>query len=184
MRKPLSSSPLIQMSLQQWLQRWGPSPRANGGFTLIELLVVIIIIGILAAIALPSLLAQVAKSRQAEAKSIVGAMNRSQQAYYLEKQTFTAALSALGLGISSNTANYQYLLSVLPGGEATTHRGWSTKSIHRSYAGVAYIDPLSTESKVDTAMCTAENFNYYVGNLPIPDGTFVAPNCPAGFLQE
>lgn len=179
----LSASPSPSL-VAWWLQRWGPAPRANGGFTLIELLVVIIIIGILAAIALPSLLAQVAKSRQAEAKSIVGALNRSQQTYYLEKQTFTDNLSSLGLGISSNTANYQYVLSILPSGEAVTHRGWSTKNIHRSYAGVAYLSPAGDEPKVDTVMCTAENFTYYVGNLPIPDGSATAPHCPPGFLEE
>ena len=84
--------------------------KKNGekGFTLIELLVVIIIIGILAAIALPSFLNQASKARQSEAKTYVGSLNRSQQAYYLEKQEFAPNLGALAVGVAAKTENYVY----------------------------------------------------------------------------
>ncbi|MBR8831234.1 MAG: hypothetical protein N5P05_003000 [Chroococcopsis gigantea SAG 12.99] len=71
----------------------------NKGFTLIELLVVVIIIGVLAAIALPNLLGQVAKGRQAEARNALGTVNRAQQAYRLENATFTA-ITNLPVGLT------------------------------------------------------------------------------------
>ena len=62
--------------------------KGEKGFTLIELLVVVIIIGVLAAVALPNLLGQVAKGRQSEAKNNLGAVNRTQQAHRLEEGFF------------------------------------------------------------------------------------------------
>jgi type IV pilus assembly protein PilA len=80
------------------------------GFTLIELLVVIIIIGLLAAIALPTLLAQLNKSKQAEAKVYVGTTNRAQQAYYIEYSQFATSIDQLALGIQTQTLNYGYTI--------------------------------------------------------------------------
>src|SRR4051794_25096105 len=65
------------------------------GFTLIELLVVILIIGILAAIALPAFLNQRGKAQDTEAKSEARTMQTAEETYYTDEQKYTPTLSVL-----------------------------------------------------------------------------------------
>jgi type IV pilus assembly protein PilA len=79
----------------------------NKGFTLIELLVVIIIVGVLAAIALPSFLNQVGKARGSEAKSNLGVINRAQQSYRMENGVFAANLTDMDARVSGKFFGYE-----------------------------------------------------------------------------
>ncbi len=65
------------------------------GFTLIELLVVILIIGILAAIAIPSFLSQKDKAGDASAKSFARNMQTAQETYFTDNATYANALTDL-----------------------------------------------------------------------------------------
>jgi type IV pilus assembly protein PilA len=61
------------------------------GFTLIELLVVILIIGILAAIALPAFLGQRSKGQDADAKSASRNLVSAVESFYATNQTYLNA---------------------------------------------------------------------------------------------
>jgi type IV pilus assembly protein PilA len=90
----------------KYLQHLVRKNKGNEGFTLIELLVVIIIVGVLAAIALPSFLNQIGKARGSEAKSNLGVINRAQQSYRLENSTFASTLTNLDAQISPKFYTY------------------------------------------------------------------------------
>ncbi|WP_071518622.1 type IV pilin-like G/H family protein [Geitlerinema sp. PCC 9228] len=82
--------------------------RENEGFTLIELLVVIIIIGILAAIALPNFLNQANRARESEARTQLGSINRAQQAFRLENGSFATTLTALDVAVPSQGSVFEF----------------------------------------------------------------------------
>ena len=71
----------------------------NRGFTLIELLVVVLIIGILAAVALPQYQKSVNKAKLSEGILSMSALGRAQQVYYLAHGDYTSNLSELDISV-------------------------------------------------------------------------------------
>jgi type IV pilus assembly protein PilA len=78
--------------------------RSEKGFTLIELLVVILIIGILAAIALPAFLNQRVKGQDASAKSDARNMVSQMESYFVDEDTYAGGPGATNGGLPSSVA--------------------------------------------------------------------------------
>ena len=83
----------------------------ESGFTLIELLVVVLIIGILAAIAIPSFLSQRTKAQDAAAKTDARTAQTAQETYYTNENTYADAKAKL-VGVEKTLDNSTLLDTV------------------------------------------------------------------------
>ncbi len=97
-QKKVAQQSYLGLSASRSLKRGvGNHPRDNSasGLTLIELLVVIFIIGILAAIALPTFFRLIGKAKESEATQYISYLNKHQTAQYLEATGFTTSFGSL-----------------------------------------------------------------------------------------
>jgi type IV pilus assembly protein PilE len=83
------------------------------GFTLVELVITVAVVGILAAVAMPSYQSHVAASRRADAKSALLGAAQALERFYTERSTYAgAALGSGGIYPSASSQGY-YTLTIV-----------------------------------------------------------------------
>ncbi len=149
------------------------------GFTLIELLVVVLIIGILAAVALPQYFKAVEKSRATEALSIMGSISAAMERGRLvsSQNKYPAALSELDIefsnvdgtaatGTSIKTNNFEI---VITGGGTPSGSGDATNIVTATRQG--------SSGYVLTR-------NYYTGKIICTEGAGAGGSSVSGICKS
>jgi prepilin-type N-terminal cleavage/methylation domain-containing protein len=86
------------------------------GFTLIELIMVIVILGILAAVAVPQYFNLQAQAQNASERGVVGGIRAGIQTYFAQNRAFPAALDTVGAGTACGTATACFINVLGQGG--------------------------------------------------------------------
>jgi type IV pilus assembly protein PilE len=107
--------------------------RHQRGFTLIELMIAVVVVAILAAVALPSFMDSIRKSRRSEAFGALSNIQQAQERWRANNAAYTAEMGASGLNIPTTTANGYYTLQVT-NVSATGYRAIATAVSGKSQA--------------------------------------------------
>jgi len=130
------------------------------GFTLIELMIVVAIIGILAAIAIPNFLRFQAKSKQSEAKTNLGAIGTTAEAYRAERDSYGVRAGANGwidLGWQpQGTPRYGYYYTGVSGAGVVTSTGVLASTPAVSALPCVIADPTTAIVAANTFLAGAE----------------------------
>ena len=130
------------------------------GFTLIEMLVVVLIIGILAAVALPQYFKAVEKSRSTEALSVMGSISAAMERARLVSPTnvYPTTLETLDIEIAGQN------------GSTVTAGSWDSHNFNFQVAGTSTAEGRITATRKGSSGYTLTRY-YYTGVVTCDDTT-------------
>jgi type IV pilus assembly protein PilA len=127
------------------------------GFTLIELLIVVVIIGILAAIAIPKFASTKEKAYLASMKSDLRNLATAEEGYFADNQVYLSGTASNLAGVATQldaTTKFVPSAGVTVTVTATAGTGWSAVAGHSAttktcaiFIGVAAVAPATVEGE-------------------------------------
>ncbi|BAZ31664.1 hypothetical protein NIES4074_41370 [Cylindrospermum sp. NIES-4074] len=124
------------------------------------------------------------KGTEADAKQIIGAMNRAQQAYYLEYGKFATTINELQIGIKPETENYRY--RIVPqgkGNQSIINTATAKKPDLKSYTGIVFVRKVKGQDYdvTNAAICETVKPSTIAPSKPkIPTQESQPVQCPVG----
>lgn len=123
-------------------------PSRRRGFTLIEMLIALVVMGVMVALALPSFMGSVRKSRRAEAFGALSAVQLAQERWRANNPTYSSLLS--NLNVPATTASGRYGIAL-------------TGTTGTAYTAVATAN--SGNSQVEDGDCAKLSVRINAGNI-------------------
>jgi type IV pilus assembly protein PilA len=118
------------------------------GFTLIELLIVVVIIGLLAAIAIPKFVNTKEKTYVAAMKSDLRNLATAQEAFFYDSAYYTTNLTALSRYAATTGVTVTVNEATPAGWSATTIHGLTPRECYLFSGGAAPIGTATVEGRI------------------------------------
>jgi type IV pilus assembly protein PilA len=143
--------------------------KSSKAFTMVELMVVVLIVGILAAVAVPLMSGRIDSSKWSEGKAAMGTIASALRSYAAEKGSFTAAPTLASIGLTDNDLDGTYF----------THQAYAITSATATGSQVSFVITCTAASSTRTGKpttpavmtLTSNAANSYVATFAEGSGT-------------
>jgi prepilin-type N-terminal cleavage/methylation domain-containing protein len=138
----------------------------NKGFTLIELMVVIVIIGILAAIAIPKFMDASVKAKTAEIPTVLASYEHAELAYLAEKSALCTSLGQLVFDSTSASNSKWFTYALATATNVNAYSAKVTRDLNNTLtAGKSVWSSVTNQSVISHKASDSTAFAKYLPNF-------------------